>query len=171
MGNKERGIEYKFLNKIEKTKDCWRWCGQKDMKGYGKIYIGKFLGVTKFVMAHRLSYEYFVGEIPDGLVIDHLCNNTSCVNPGHLEPKTIYENAKRGFRKDRSFLLAVGGKCKKGHLLKEGDISTYSNKNKACLPCKHAEYAIRARNNRKYLRGVWREQYRRKVARLANKKT
>jgi hypothetical protein len=48
------------------------------------------------VYAHRFSFEYHVGAVPDGLVLDHLCRNTKCVNPYHLEPVTIGENVRRG---------------------------------------------------------------------------
>jgi hypothetical protein len=45
---------------------------------------------------HRISYEIFVGKIPEGMVIDHLCRTPACVNPKHLEPVTIAENTFRG---------------------------------------------------------------------------
>ncbi|WP_033356238.1 HNH endonuclease signature motif containing protein, partial [Kitasatospora aureofaciens] len=45
--------------------------------------------------AHRYAYTQLVGPIPDGLVIDHLCRNPSCVNPAHLEPVTHAENMRR----------------------------------------------------------------------------
>lgn len=47
-------------------------------------------------IAHRLSYEHFVGPIPDGLVIDHLCRNRACWNPLHMEAVTNEENILRG---------------------------------------------------------------------------
>jgi hypothetical protein len=47
-------------------------------------------------MAHRWSYEYHVGPIPDGLQLDHLCRVRRCVNPWHLEPVTNRVNSQRG---------------------------------------------------------------------------
>jgi len=65
---------------------CWNYTGARNPKGYGRILQGT---------AHRYFYEKLVGAIPDGLHIDHLCMNTSCVNPEHLEPVTNEENARR----------------------------------------------------------------------------
>lgn len=70
--------------------DCWVWAGFLDSKGYGKL---SSRGKTLF--AHRVSYELIVAEIPDGLQIDHLCRNKSCVNPWHLEPVTGSVNTLR----------------------------------------------------------------------------
>lgn len=70
---------------------CWEWVGHTNGGGYGRLAIE---GRTT-VYAHRWSYEYHVGPIPDGLEIDHLCRNTLCVNPDHLEPVTPDENKRR----------------------------------------------------------------------------
>jgi len=47
------------------------------------------------VHAHRFAYEELVGPIPEGLDLDHLCRNKTCVNPAHLEPVTRAENVRR----------------------------------------------------------------------------
>lgn len=81
----------RLASKIEKTDSCWVWTASRDGNGYGNFsYLGKCR------KAHRVVYEAYVGKIPDGLEIDHLCRNTSCVNPSHLEPVTRSVNAKRG---------------------------------------------------------------------------
>ena len=78
-------IEYDILS------GCWLWKGNK-ANGYGKFKLN-----SKDLRAHRLAYLYWKGEIPEGLVLDHLCRNPACVNPNHLEPVTIKENLMRGF--------------------------------------------------------------------------
>lgn len=69
----------RFWSKVDKTETCWNWTGTRGHYGHGSMKIdGKNIG------AHRVSYTLSVGPIPDGLVIDHICHNPSCVNPGHL---------------------------------------------------------------------------------------
>lgn len=79
--------------------DCWFWIGAlsgKVGKKYGKLFIGRDdWGRTVTEYAHRFSYMLHVGEIPFGMEIDHLCNNTECVNPHHLELVTPEENKRR----------------------------------------------------------------------------
>lgn len=89
--------------------DCWEWTGSKNPKGYGQFYPTQ----KPMVYAHRWGYEYFVGPIPEGMDLDHLCRNPSCVNPHHLEPVTRRENLMRG--KTLSRANAERTHCPQGH--------------------------------------------------------
>ncbi len=77
---------------IHRTDTCWLWVGAKFQKGYGRYGRASKRGTA---LAHRVAYERWVGPIPSGLTIDHLCNNKACVNPAHLEPVTLRENRRR----------------------------------------------------------------------------
>jgi DNA-binding XRE family transcriptional regulator len=75
-----------------KADGCWQWIGGKNQnRCYGRY---KFQG--KMFPAHRFMYIKYKGEIPDDLVIDHVCRNTLCVNPDHLEAVSYAENVRRG---------------------------------------------------------------------------
>lgn len=75
---------------VEKTDTCWLWIGSRTHDGYGL-----FGADNRRTGAHRFSYEFHVGPIPDGLQLDHLCYVRNCVNPAHLEPVTAAENGRR----------------------------------------------------------------------------
>ena len=76
----------------EPNSGCWLWSGPTfgTVGRYGRIRVA-----GKTVAVHRLSYELDGGEIPEGYEIDHLCRNTVCVNPRHLEPVTPKVNRLR----------------------------------------------------------------------------
>lgn len=91
----------RFWEKVEKTDSCWLWTAALSQDGYGLFRDGRSQS------AHRWLYKQLVGEIPDGLQLDHLCRVRNCVNPAHLEPVTLAENARRGRLTH----------CKRGHEL------------------------------------------------------
>lgn len=102
----------RFNDRTEVTKSsygiCWLWSGPGDKKGYVRFRNE----MNKKAFIHRWSYELFVGPIPEGLTIDHLCRNTNCANPEHLEPVTRIENIARGtqgkYQRDKTH-------CYRGH--------------------------------------------------------
>ena len=86
-------LRERFFLKVRMTHTCWVWTGATTRRrGYGRIRVG---GGEK-MLAHRLAYEWFVGPIPEGLVLDHLCRNPRCCNPQHLEAVDHRENCLRG---------------------------------------------------------------------------
>lgn len=75
---------------------CWFWLGTIS-NGYGRLSLGRRKeGTRRSALAHRIAYEMARGPIPDGLVIDHLCRQRSCVNPDHMELVSSVENVMRG---------------------------------------------------------------------------
>lgn len=82
----------RFWEKVEPEPNtgCWLWVGAykaSAIAGYGNFHVG---GFDK--RAHRVAYESLVGPIPAGMVIDHRCHVTWCVNPTHLRVCTQREN-------------------------------------------------------------------------------
>lgn len=80
---------------VDEETGCWVWTAAKAPSGHPGFCLGRPEG-KRWVQAHRVSYEHFVGPIPEGLELDHLCVNPPCVNPAHLEPVTHAENMRRG---------------------------------------------------------------------------
>jgi hypothetical protein len=93
----------KFINKNNPPHPrmgtpCWTWRGRLDAKGYAKVNWRR----CGHQYAYRMSYVLFVGPIPEGLEIDHVCKIRNCVNPAHLEPVTHVENMRRSSGEGRN---------------------------------------------------------------------
>lgn len=84
-GSQRRGPDYTI-----DENGCWIWQRGLTYKGYGAC------NRDGFQTAHRWYYAQLVGQIPEGMQLDHLCRVRACVNPGHLEPVTAGENTRRG---------------------------------------------------------------------------
>lgn len=135
------------------TEDCIIWDGSKDGKGYGKVMFN-----YKSYRAHRVMYERHIGTIPEGMVIDHLCRNKSCVNPKHLEPVTQRENIHRGVGVVGSpSNNAQKTHCKRGHEFTPENTLVYMRNEhetqRRCRTCMRAyqrkRYAERKKSNAK----------------------
>ena len=87
-GHNTRAIDP--LRRVVRGPTCWTWIGGHSRKGYGRCQVNR-----THTGAHRVVYELLVGPIPRGHDLDHLCRNTGCVNPAHLEPVTPEENRRR----------------------------------------------------------------------------
>lgn len=93
MSDDARPILERLMVHIRRDENgCWLWTAAvHKATGYGSFWVdGRNLG------AHRVAYSLLVGEIPDGLHVDHLCRVRHCVNPEHLEPVAPAENTRRG---------------------------------------------------------------------------
>lgn len=102
--NPER-IRQRILEKVVVTRalGCWEWQGTISTKGYGRIY-----AYGKPQQVHRLAYKLYIGDVPEGMVVDHKYVSQGCprhcVNPEHLQAVTSKENQENlsGARKNNS---------------------------------------------------------------------
>lgn len=123
---------------------CWDFQGTRILSGYGRISWNGRAWLT-----HRVSYTLFVGTIPAGLEIDHLCKNKACCNPAHLEAVTRGENIRRGTQwhhlaeKERAKTV-----CPAGHSYDSENTYFSPSGCRQCRICKRAaghRYAERSR--------------------------
>lgn len=130
-GQKKKTIDERFDEKCmaEPNSGCVIWLGAIDSKGYGLFRPNN----ERTVRAHIFSYKRTRGDYAADHQLDHLCRNTSCVNPDHLEPVTSAENQNRGIRARK------GNYCKHGHLLEGLNVLTWirpsGTTQRACRTC------------------------------------
>jgi hypothetical protein len=136
----------RFFSRIERNAvtGCWLWLGKRNAGGYGEL-----VHVKADDLAHRFSYEAFVGPIPHLLHIDHLCRHPRCVNPAHLQTVLPSENARRAAERPASW-------CMRGHLrTPENTVMRRVKGGKLAPFCRDCAGEGTRRDN-----GAWRKLYR-----------
>lgn len=104
-----------FEARVSQDGECWVWTGSQHFSAHGGGPYGRAMlqknGQREQWYAHRLSWDIHRGEIPEGLTLDHLCRNTLCVNPDHLEPVPRSVNSLRyvaAYREENPTCRACG---------------------------------------------------------------
>lgn len=115
-----------FHTRYEKTDLCWNWLGKLNTGGYGTFKVGEAR------TAHRVSYQFYKGELIESMQVDHLCSNPICVNPDHLELVTPEQNKARS--KVRNRWRGWESQCKAGHVL--DDLNTLWRANGTGRQCR-----------------------------------
>lgn len=121
----------RFFEKVDKSgndkfPDCWIWTGGKTSKDYGSF---KYYQDRPAIGAHVSSHLFHIGEVPEGMLVCHHCDNPPCVNPEHLFLDTHSGNMKDMFAKDRHGNSSrKQTHCRKGHSFEE--FGVYERKKK-----------------------------------------
>ncbi len=128
----------RFWDKVEVTDSCWNWIGAHEPLGYGRFRVQ-----GKLMLSHRFAYELLIDHITVPLELDHLCRNTRCVNPAHLDPVSHTENVRRGIAGNEYTSLTH---CKYGHSF-SGDNLYLHGRYRKCKKCtRRRKHEQRMRN-------------------------
>jgi HNH endonuclease len=94
---------------------CWVWTGSVNEDGYGRIHV---FDVGHLVATHQFAYRLECGDVPDGQVVRHLCDNPPCCNPAHLVLGTVADNVRDMMERGRH--VALRGSQNSQSVLNEG---------------------------------------------------
>jgi hypothetical protein len=117
----------RLTNRMKISGECWL-CPPSDKRGYVTVWAE---GGTR--LAHVVMYRALVGEIPEGLTLDHTCRVRNCINPQHLEAVTSKVNTLRG--DSPTALNARKEKCLKGHPLSGSNLRLNKKGARVCRAC------------------------------------
>lgn len=123
-----------FWNRVEvhHPAGCWEWSWSKNQLGYGVVWFDQI----RF-LAHRVAYSLLIGPIEHGLVLDHLCQNKSCVNPDHIRVTTHRINVLRNHGASAThFRLRLSGVCPNGHPVTPENTLPENKSGHRCRQCR-----------------------------------
>ncbi len=129
MPKKVPVVDRVLKDATETADGCWIPGLKPNSIGYVQVHLA-----GKLLLAHRVIYEEFRGQIPDGLVLDHLCRNRACCNPEHLDPVTTRVNVLRGSGPVQD--NAVKTRCIHGHPFDAANTYVCSRGWRQCRTCK-----------------------------------
>lgn len=102
---------------VARDSGCIEWIGSSDHKGYGQLRIG-----GKLIKAHRYAVERSIGQIPNGMVVMHICDNPKCVNIDHLQVGTQTDNVRDMDTKGRRINNQPKGMASRNAKLTDNDV-------------------------------------------------
>lgn len=127
----------------EPNSGCWLWTGGMTNGGYGIFYKD-----GKYSTAHRFAYELFVGPIPTGFDVDHLCRVIGCVNPAHLEAVSHKENLRRS-PTTASSINRTRTHCPQGHPYEGDNLYIWKGDgSRQCVTCRNHHGQTRNRKRK-----------------------
>lgn len=135
MGAPKVPWHFRFWIKVKPVESgCWEWQAGRDEDGYGQF--GPTHGHC--LRAPKFAYQQFVGDVPDGLIVMHTCDNPPCVRPDHLRLGTYAENTADMFRKGRHPGNGYREKthCKNGHPLSGENLEFQGAGHRKCRTCR-----------------------------------
>lgn len=91
----------RFHTKYKQGDGCWLWTAGRYRTGYGMFMVARFSESQVNTQAHRVAYVLGRGDIPQGRVVMHACDEPACVNPRHLVLGDQADNIRDASRKGR----------------------------------------------------------------------
>ena len=135
-------MKVRAITTVREPSGCWRLVKNINKGGPSPLvesnhrygYIRMCRSENRNASAHRVLYERWIGPIQAGMTIDHLCRNTSCVNPGHMEVVTQSENSSRA-----PIWSSAKTHCIRGHEFTEAntrlEVGKIGKMNRRCRAC------------------------------------